>query len=87
MLFVKSVFVVSLLHLIPLAASFSLLGSGRFRIKKFNKETPAPAAPKYGPFYMEMPLDHFSNDSQISFQNRYWVNTDHYKPNGPIICR
>lgn len=39
---------------------------------------------KYGPFYLEVPLDHFSNDT-TTFYDRYWVNTEFYKPNGPII--
>lgn len=43
-----------------------------------------PAA-KYGPFYMQMPLDHFNNASAVTFDNRYWVNADYYKSNGPII--
>ncbi|KAI8640663.1 serine carboxypeptidase S28-domain-containing protein [Parasitella parasitica] len=41
---------------------------------------------KYGPFVMEMPLDHFSsNGPNTTFKNRYWVNTDYYQPNGPIL--
>jgi hypothetical protein len=42
---------------------------------------------KYGPFFMTMPLDHFGNKSKSTFQNKYWVNTDYYKANGPIICK
>ncbi|OBZ89434.1 putative serine protease K12H4.7 [Choanephora cucurbitarum] len=39
---------------------------------------------RYGTFYMDMPLDHFAKDN-VTFRNRYWVNTDYYQPNGPII--
>lgn len=33
------------------------------------------------------PLDHFSNDSTATFQQRYWLNTRHYKPGsgGPVV--
>ncbi|CAO0791851.1 unnamed protein product [Mucor circinelloides] len=39
---------------------------------------------QYGPFTINMPLDHFG-DGNTTFKNRYWVNTDYYKPNGPIF--
>lgn len=42
---------------------------------------------KYGPFFMTVPLDHFRNTTSATFQNRYWVNSDFYKPKGPIICK
>ncbi|KAI7899923.1 peptidase S28 [Cokeromyces recurvatus] len=38
----------------------------------------------YKTHYMDMPLDHFTNNS-MTFKNRYWLNTDYYKSNGPII--
>lgn len=41
---------------------------------------------QYGPFTINMPLDHFAGDN-TTFKNRYWVNTDYYKPNGPILCK
>lgn len=41
---------------------------------------------QYGPFTINMPLDHFG-DGNTTFKNRYWVNTDYYKPNGPIFCK
>jgi hypothetical protein len=50
-----------------------------------NISYPVPDA-KYGPFYMTMPLDHFTNASATTFDNKYWVNADYYKSNGPIIC-
>ncbi|KAI9336684.1 serine carboxypeptidase S28-domain-containing protein [Pilaira anomala] len=40
---------------------------------------------KYGAFYMEMPLDHFNDTNRKTFDNRYWMNSDYYKSNGPII--
>lgn len=46
-----------------------------------------PVNNKYGPFFMTMPLDHFNDENESSFQNRYWVNTDYYKKNGPVICK
>lgn len=42
---------------------------------------------KYGPFSMTLPLDHFKNTSGGTFQNRYWVNSDFYRANGPVICK
>ncbi|KAL9542452.1 hypothetical protein MBANPS3_008610 [Mucor bainieri] len=39
---------------------------------------------QYGPFTINMPLDHFEGDN-MTFKNRYWVNTDYYKPNGPVL--
>lgn len=67
----------------------------RFRIH--YKEVYAPAESeslypvpneKYGGFFMKMPLDHFNDTGNSkTFYNRYWVNTDYYKPNGPIICK
>lgn len=42
---------------------------------------------KYGAFYMEMPLDHFNDTNKKTFDNRYWMNSDYYKSDGPIICK
>ncbi|CAO0802202.1 unnamed protein product [Mucor circinelloides] len=39
---------------------------------------------KYGPFYFDQPIDHFSSN-QTTFKHRYWANTDAYKPGGPVI--
>ncbi|KAK5046791.1 hypothetical protein LTR84_007145 [Exophiala bonariae] len=33
---------------------------------------------------IEVPIDHFSNDSE-KFNTRYWVNATYYKPGGPVI--
>lgn len=41
---------------------------------------------KYGPFYFDQPIDHFSLN-QTTFKHRYWANTDAYKPGGPVICK
>ena len=46
--------------------------------------TRQPVPTKYGPFYMNMPLDHFNNGT-TTFKNKYWVNRDYYKTNGPVI--
>ncbi|KAI9259258.1 peptidase S28, partial [Helicostylum pulchrum] len=41
---------------------------------------------KYGGFFMKMSLDHFKDTGDNkTFYNKYWVNTDHYNPNGPMI--
>lgn len=42
---------------------------------------------KYGPFFMKMPMDHFDKRNTKVFDNRFWVNTDYYKPKGPLICK
>lgn len=53
-----------------------------------SKESIHHSVPKkYGPFFMTLPLDHFKNTSGDTFQNKYWVNLDFYKINGPIICK
>ncbi|KAI7903368.1 peptidase S28, partial [Cokeromyces recurvatus] len=39
---------------------------------------------KYGPFYFDQPIDHFSLN-KTTFKHRYWANTDAYKPGGPVI--
>ena len=31
-----------------------------------------------------MPIDHFSNDSDVFF-NRFWMNASYYKPGGPVF--
>jgi hypothetical protein len=36
------------------------------------------------PLYVQLPLDHFSNNP-ATFLNRYWVNDEFYKPGGPVI--
>jgi hypothetical protein len=36
------------------------------------------------PLYVELPLDHFSNNP-ATFLNRYWVNDEFYKEGGPVI--
>lgn len=41
---------------------------------------------KYGPFYFDQPIDHFSLNTS-TFKHRYWANTDHYKQGGPVICK
>ncbi|KAI8967616.1 peptidase S28 [Mycotypha africana] len=46
----------------------------------------APALPVgYGPFYIDVPLNHDNNDTGVTFKNRYWINADYYQPGGPII--
>jgi hypothetical protein len=35
---------------------------------------------------VDLPLDHFGK-SVTTFSNRYWVNDEFYKPDGPVICR
>ncbi|KAI8983964.1 serine carboxypeptidase S28-domain-containing protein [Mycotypha africana] len=39
---------------------------------------------KYGPFYFDQPVDHFSSDT-TTFKHRYWANTDAYTAGGPVI--
>lgn len=41
---------------------------------------------KYGPFFFDQPIDHFSLNTS-TFKHRYWANTDHYKPGGPVVCK
>lgn len=42
---------------------------------------------EFPPQWFEQPLDHFDDSVGDTFQQRYWVNTRHYKPGvgGPVI--
>ncbi|GBE84978.1 Probable extracellular serine [Sparassis crispa] len=46
----------------------------------------APSTGKFPAHWFTQPLDHFSNSS-YTFQQRYWINTRHYRPGskGPVI--
>ncbi|CAO3668619.1 unnamed protein product [Rhizopus microsporus] len=48
----------------------------------FKNDTKLPE--KYGPFYFDQPVDHFSKNSS-TFKHRYWANTEWYHPGGPVI--
>ncbi|RUS33689.1 serine carboxypeptidase S28-domain-containing protein [Jimgerdemannia flammicorona] len=39
---------------------------------------------EFGPFYFDQKLDHFHINT-TTFRQRYWVNSNHYKTNGPVI--
>lgn len=39
---------------------------------------------KYGPFFHDQPIDHFSSNSS-TFKHRYWANADHYQQGGPVV--
>ncbi|KAI8332202.1 peptidase S28 [Chlamydoabsidia padenii] len=39
----------------------------------------------YTTYYFTQPLDHFNQKSKVTFKQRYWVETSHYKPGGPVI--
>lgn len=55
---------------------------------KSNSSTLYPIlGDKYGPFFMKMPINHFNKNNTKFFDNRFWVNTDHYKSKGPLICK
>jgi hypothetical protein len=42
--------------------------------------------PKFPVHYFEQPIDHFSNKTTTeTFGQRYWVNSQHYAPGGPVI--
>lgn len=44
------------------------------------------ARPTFDAYYFEQPLDHFSNGTTSEkFGQRYWVNSRHYAPGGPVI--
>ncbi|CEP18850.1 hypothetical protein [Parasitella parasitica] len=89
-----SAFAIIGIILVQCCLGLGLYGGRTLSTKSRNLYSTSPNAVKseenlpqeYGPFVMEMPLDHFSsNDPNITFKNRYWVNTDYYKPNGPIF--
>jgi hypothetical protein len=89
---------ISLLSLIGIVSAFrfpylsvnrhrQLLTSNHHDLSKLHAKN--PLIENYGPFTMDMPLDHFSKKTggNNTFTNRYWVNADHYQNNGPIICK
>lgn len=48
------------------------------------KDTVSASFPLYN---FTQPLDHFSNATNVTFSQNYWLNTRHYKPGsgGPVI--
>jgi hypothetical protein len=69
--------------------TLSMKSRNLFTIKPNDVKGDENLPQKYGPFVIDMPLDHFSTNSEngTTFKSRYWVNTDYYKPNGPILCK
>ncbi|KAF3911913.1 hypothetical protein ABW21_db0207558 [Orbilia brochopaga] len=63
--------------------------TGRHRTGDFSTVSNAAAGdsdPSASPFYVELPLDHFSADpSSQTFRNRYYVQDAYYQPGGPVI--
>ncbi|KZV63333.1 peptidase S28 [Peniophora sp. CONT] len=43
------------------------------------------SAPTNNALFIEMPIDHFSNETTATFKNRYWVNATYYVPGGPVF--
>lgn len=33
-----------------------------------------------------MPIDHFTNKTADTFQNRYWINATYWEKGGPVFC-
>lgn len=69
--------------------TLSMKSRDLFSIKPSDVKGDENLSKEYGPFVIDMPLDHFSANGEngTTFKNRYWINTDYYKPNGPILCK
>lgn len=39
----------------------------------------------YPPSWIDIPIDHFSNSTNQTFRNRYWINGQHYNAGGPVF--
>ncbi|KAF2149814.1 peptidase S28 [Myriangium duriaei CBS 260.36] len=39
----------------------------------------------YNPEYIQIPVDHFNSSDDRTYGNRYWVNSQYYKPGGPVF--
>jgi hypothetical protein len=68
---------------------FNLLNAHCRRLNRLAADVAEekPSLPeKYGPFYLDQPIDHFSLN-ETTFKHRYWANTDWYQPGGPVICK
>lgn len=39
----------------------------------------------YPPSWIDIPIDHFSNSTNQTFRNRYWINGRHYNAGGPVF--
>lgn len=50
-----------------------------------NLATAAPLPPGIVAGTFTQPLDHFDKKNTFTFQQRYWVNAQYYKPGGPVI--
>jgi hypothetical protein len=37
------------------------------------------------PATIDMPIDHFNDSDQRTYENRYWVNATYYKEGGPVF--
>ncbi|KAI5308566.1 hypothetical protein KEM55_005396 [Ascosphaera atra] len=67
-------------HLVPEAASLSV-----------NAKRSVNSDPNFPAYSLSVPVDHFHNESMYephsneTFKLHYWINTEHYKPGGPVI--
>ncbi|KAG0175495.1 hypothetical protein DFQ28_000083 [Apophysomyces sp. BC1034] len=53
------------------------------QMELFQKTVGRPEK-SHGPYYFDQPIDH-SDPHSKTFKQRYWANTDWYKPGGPVI--
>ncbi|EPS38026.1 hypothetical protein H072_8275 [Dactylellina haptotyla CBS 200.50] len=52
----------------------------------FNSRKPSLTSnPASKPFYITLPLDHFTTSNTDTFQSRYYVQDSYYQPGGPVI--
>jgi hypothetical protein len=39
----------------------------------------------YPAYRIQIPVDHFNDSDHRTYSNRYWTNSAHYKPGGPVF--
>lgn len=44
-----------------------------------------PLEDKYHPYTFQQPLDHFDDENNHTYQQRYWVDKRFYQPGGPVF--
>lgn len=69
--------------------SFDQATTSLFGSSKYAKPPPPPPNETIVAEYVELPIDNFAENENYAdegtFNNRYWVSTDSYKPGGPVF--
>ncbi|KAL9937911.1 hypothetical protein V8E36_003456 [Tilletia maclaganii] len=55
-----------------------------FRFDQADEDERAAAQGLYGPHTFTQPLDHFHNTTRATFNQRFWISTQHYNPRSKL---